>query len=166
MIHSPSSNEGTPWKQEHVHGGATKKAPPDKIIFQINDSTFILVGARTIYEKKNFGGILFPIFPLFWLPKVNFYKEEPNSLIIELSTLGNEIELQVNSASITSSGQTYQYKEVLKLASSTEIKFPLSAEQTTEFELTKLSLFVNGKFKNLPKIRFKKMKQRWRFIGP
>ena len=166
IIHSPSSTEGTPWKHKHVHGGATKNAPPDMVIFQLNDTTNITVGARTIYEKKNFGGILFPIFPIFWLPKIDYYEEQPNSLIIELSTWNNDTNFQVKSATIKSNSKTYELQETTITDVETELRFPLSAEQTSEFELTNLSLTVNGELRNLPSINFRKMKQRWRFIGP
>ena len=166
IIHSPSSNEGTPWKFRHVHGGATKNAPPDQMNFQLDDSTNIFIGARTISEKKNFGGIILPIFPIFWLPKINHYEEYPNSLIIELTTWNNRTDFQVNSATIRSNSQTFELVKTTLTDGASELFFPLSAEQTSEFELTNLSLTVNGEQRNLPTINFKKTKQRWKFIGP
>ena len=71
-IHSPASKEGMPLKYWHIHGGATKNSPPDSWIFSIEDSTQVIISARTISERKRFGGIILPILPLFLLPK-NIY---------------------------------------------------------------------------------------------
>ncbi|MEO1255093.1 MAG: hypothetical protein AAFY41_09440 [Bacteroidota bacterium] len=125
-----------------------------------------MIGARTISEKKNFGGIILPIFPIFWLPKINYYEEHPNNLIIKLSTWNNETGIQINSATIRTNSQTFELVKTTLTDGVTELFFPLSAEQTSEFELTNLSLTVNSEQRILPPINFKKMKQRWKFIGP
>jgi len=67
-IHAPSSKEGMPLKSFHVHGGATKNSPPDSWIFSLEDSTSVIVSARTISEKIKFGRIILPI-PLFFFAK-------------------------------------------------------------------------------------------------
>lgn len=166
MIHSPSADEGIPWKYRHVHGGATKNAPPDAIIIQVDDSTRIIVNARTIWQKNNFGGILIPIFPIFWLPKINSYKDQPNSLIIELSTIGKAADLEINAAVLITADAAYSPHEIKRTESKAELNFPLAAEQVTDFKLTNLSVIINDECKSLPEIRFKKMKQRMFFIGP
>lgn len=166
VIHSPSSKEGSPWKHRHTHGGATKKAPPDGVTFEINDFTLLVVSARVILVKKNFGGILLPIFPIFWLPKINHYEDEPNRLIIELSTIGDELEIDSASATLISNGESFEIQEIRTTWEKTELVFALSAEETTAFELRDLTLIINKESKELPMIAFRKMKQRWRFVGP
>ena len=167
LVHSPTATEGTSWKNTHVHGGPTKKAPPDAIIFQIDDSTNVKVGARVIWEKKNFTGILFPIFPIFWLPKTNYYKSEPNSLVIELTTIGSRVNLQVASAKILANGLSYEIESKrTKSFVVTELRFPVPAKHTPDFKLTNLSIVINDTTVVLPPITFRRMKQRWRFVGP
>jgi hypothetical protein len=166
MIHSPTSEEGRSWKHRHVHGGATKKAPPDAIIFDVNDSMSVIVGAQNIWEKKNFGGILFPIFPIFWLPKNDYYKNYPNTLIIEVSTIGKIQKFEIISATISSNGNSYGLRNIRNSLSLKELEFDLNAGQTKEFDLTGLTLKLDDKIIELPTIKFDQMKQRWRFLGP
>jgi hypothetical protein len=166
MIHSPISEEGTSWKHRNVHGGATKNAPPESIIFKVNDSTSIIVGARTVWEKKNFGGILFPIFPIFWFPKIDFYKDQPNSLFIEVSKIGQGNAFEIISATIKSNRETFEFIKVGNSSVFKELGFCLNAEETNEFKLVNLTLKIDDKPIEIPSIKFQKMKQRWRFFGP
>jgi hypothetical protein len=170
MIHSPSSDEGAPLKARHVHGGPTRRAPPDAIQFKIDDSTYAIVGARTIWERKNFGGVILPILPIFWLPRINYYKDSPNCLIIEMSTLSapgiKSTDFEVESAAIIENSTTFELQDATKAGSFVELRFSLPAENITEFELTNVAISSNGQVTKLPAVRFTRMKQRWRFLGP
>lgn len=181
-IHSPTSDKGIGWKNRHVHGGATKNSPPDALaFFYEQDSTTIIVNAQTISEKKNFGGIVLPIFPLFWLPKINFYADQPNSLVIKVSTSSpKNIEFETDSTTITADGQLYPISNAMttkypihnfpsygvRLHNTWELEFPLEAEQLDTFELNKLEFSIDNEPTNLPTIKFEKVKQRWVFVGP
>jgi hypothetical protein len=182
-IHSPTSDLGIALKNRHVHGGATKNSPPDALgFFYEQDSITIIVSAQTISEKKNFGGVVLPILPLFWLPKINSYKGQPNTLIIKVSTSSSKnIELQTDSTTIIANGQQlYSISTAMAtnvpmqnflaygvtLLNSWELKFPLEAEQTDAFELNKLAFSINNEPRHVPTIKFQKVKQRWAFMGP
>ena len=168
-------------KNRHVHGGATKNSPPDALAFVYEqDSTTIIVNAQTISEKINFGGIVLPIFPLFWLPKINYYKKRPNSLVIKVSASSSKgIELETDSTIIIAYGQLYPTSNAMTtkfihnfpsygvgLQNSWELEFPLEAEQLDAFELNKLGFSINNETIDLPTIKFQKVKQRWLFMGP
>ena len=181
-IHSPTSDDGLAWKNRHVHGGPTKNSPPDALaFFYVKYSTTIIVNAQTISEKKNFGGIVLPIFPLFWLPKINFYENQPNSLVIKVSTSSSKnIELETESTNLIADGQLYPISNAMTtnfplhnlpaykagLQNSWKLEFPLEAKQLDTFELNNLGFSINNEPINLPTIKFQKVKQRWVFIGP
>ena len=181
-IHSPSSAEGSPQKFRHVHGGAVKNAPPDTWIFFFEkDTTLITVRARPISEKRHFGGIILPIIPLFWLPKTDYYAKEPDSLIINVEVHSKKpVQWLLDSAAIIFSGKTYSTSASMIQNPTTyffpsspnsnsltkELYFPLIAEHVDAFEMVNLKFMLDGKEVDLPKIAFKKVKQRWRFVGP
>ena len=181
-IHSPSSTEGSPQKFRHVHGGAVKNAPPDTWIFSFDeDTTLITVRARPISEKRHFGGIILPIVPLFWLPKTDYYVEEPDSLIINIEVHSKKpVQWLLDSAAIIFSGKIYPTSASTIQNSTTyffpsspnsnslakELYFPLVAEQVDAFEMINLKFMLDDKEVSLPTIAFKKTKQRWRFVGP
>lgn len=74
LIHSPKALGGNEIRLRHIHGGATKNSPPDIVgLKSLNDdSTSIFVSAKHIEEKKMWGGIGVPIFPIFFLPKIDY----------------------------------------------------------------------------------------------
>ena len=109
-IHSPSSSEGTPQKQLDVHRRSVKKPPADGWAFTFDkDSTIIIVTARTISEKNKFGGIMLPVVPLFWIPKIDHYKDLQNSLIVRITSISTKnIKLITETAVLISNQQEYQ----------------------------------------------------------
>ncbi|MCR9254107.1 MAG: hypothetical protein NXI20_27090 [bacterium] len=84
-IHSPQAENAQPIRTRHTHGGATKNSPPDICrLFIPRDSISIVVGAEHIYTKTNWGGLGIPILPAFLIPKIDNYKNKPNTLTVLL----------------------------------------------------------------------------------
>ena len=179
-IHSPSSAAGSPQKFRHVHGGAVKNAPPDALTFSFKeDTTMITVKARPISEKRHFGGIILPIIPLFWLPKTDYYAEAPNGLIINIEVHSRKhVQWLLDSAAIIFSGKTYPTNASVvqnppiyftppnSNSLAKELYFPVAAKQVDAFEMINLKFELDDKEVALPRIAFKKVKQRWWFVGP
>jgi len=166
LIHSPTAEGGIPSKPWGVNFSATKHAPPDAITLPVNDSMRIIVRAKPIWDRRQFGGILVPIFPLFWLPKSDWYEEYPNSLILQLWVQQGKADLRISSATVLADGQLYPLQEIREISGLNDLHFALPAEQTPGFELINLSVYLNDEPVTLPTIHFQQVKQRWRFIGP
>lgn len=73
-------------KHRHVHGGPTKKSPPDAVVLvNSSDSISLRVSARPIKSKNCLAGPLVPFFPVFLSPARNYYKDEPEMLEIRVA---------------------------------------------------------------------------------
>ena len=179
-IHSPNSDTGEPWKLNHVHGGATKKAPPDTWIFSLDDTTHIAIKAQTISEKENFAGIFLPIFPVFWLKKTEYYEQVEELRINITASAISETDLLIDSIRLTANNQTFRIasSNAIELdmlspwyfydsnSNSIDMSFPISGETIEEFQLSNILIIRSNTLEKLPSITFKKMKQRWTFLGP
>jgi len=100
------------------------------------------------------------------LRKSYYYKDQPNSLIINVSSNSNKKNiLNTDSAKVFSNGRYYiaSNSKTINSENNWELDFPLAADETDHFELIGLKINVNGKI--LPKVRFQRVKQRWRFVG-
>ncbi|MEO1022877.1 MAG: hypothetical protein AAFW89_10050 [Bacteroidota bacterium] len=132
-IHSPTSDSGNAWAYRHVHGGAQKNEPPDTIIF--TDSTAgkegtiqMLVRARTIRSKVRWGGFLIPFIPLHLFRSVDYYRDNPDKLYIELQVFA-ETPVMLNVESLT-------------LMSSEEQLMPYGMYYTTDWQRDSLDSFT------------------------
>src|SRR5687767_2808721 len=115
-IHSPSAPYGIPLRSRHVHGGVTKSSPADLLYIKTEgpDPISLVFSARTISEKLMWGGILFPVVPIPFFPKIDHYKSDPNTLTIYLRISGNsEIRVIPDSIFILNAGQTIYARETI-----------------------------------------------------
>jgi len=196
IIHSPNAPGAIEYRLKHIHGGATKKSPPDIISIEstTNDSISLVVSAKFIFEKNNWGGIGFPFIPLFYLPKIDSYKNDPNTLtVFLLLSSNNETTILTDSISLVVDEKFYSPKrssytgsinfqikvipryhymgiiERIPMAIIPEIiqlDFPVSAKEVDQFELIIDGIFSEGKRVSFTKVNFKKVKQKFWFMGP
>ena len=111
VIHSPNAVGGIPLKHRHIHGGATKKSPPDAIEIKSReyDSLSIFIGAQPLKDKKKWGGIFLPVVPIFYLPAIDYYDNDPNSLIVNIViACNNKVIVIPDSMKISADGIIYK----------------------------------------------------------
>ena len=196
-VHSPSADDGIPLIDIYSRVTVTRKSPPDGILLYSNpDSSLVKIQAQTIAEKKNWGGLLLPFFPLFWISKVNYYKHDPESLIVnfwlspeeEATIISDSIKVlfkgqfispaavhfdekkigkgQVITIAKKNYPKNFQNEKQLLNTKSLSLKYNLNAHSLEQFELFPNGFYSGEKKLHFSVVKFVKSKQHWRFLGP
>lgn len=158
------------------------------------DSTFITIGAKHLHEKKILTGIVLPIIPVFFLPKVDYYRNDPLTLTVFLLLSSNKeatfftdsIELVINEKTYLPQNISYQDKKYRKLKIQSDVSntyitkqipivmnpeviqldFPISAKQSDQFQLIINGIYFEDRKVSFSTVNFKKTKQKFWFMGP
>lgn len=197
IIHSPFAEQAIPIRSQHYHGGVTEKSPPNYIFmtFEEKDSVSLMVGAKKLSKKHRWGGIFYPIFPVFFLPRTDYYRDNPNTLTIymvigansEVIVSSDSLRLYVDNQFIKPREVIYQNEviQTVKIKSRNyepappifmkpleyhsnvvTINFPIDANTISEFELSIKGIYALNKPLAIPTVQFIRSEQKWRFAGP
>ena len=111
LIHSPTATDVLfTWSRYRHHKKAIWNLSTDMIRLKASsvDSTFLEIGAYFLEEKNISTGILFPILPIPFTKKWDYYENRPDSLFLAFDIYSNrKIEINVDSILLLVEGIQY-----------------------------------------------------------
>ena len=197
QVHSPNSTDGIGIRgRYHYHSKAKWNSPPDIVRLKASnvDSTFLEIGAHFLEEKDTWAGILFPIIPIPFPRKKDYYENYPNNLFLSFDIYSNKkIDINVDSILLLVNGISYSPKKVsykgaanrsffieshaprvpIEYRSSLmdnpkviSLQFDPSAKEMDRFEIELAGCFLEKQKINFARIQFTKVEQEVFWFGP